>query len=187
MATRRSRMPSLFRPNSQPAYADDGRRTESAQALPLRRLRRLEGGRLAGGDLHMRLQGEGANESGAQVRAQHGEVAGISGRNYSEASVVGIRDFSNQPCVPCAKDTVHFAMKCRECGHVNETSYAACRRSVNRHFGLKKRGRAEVASLANARLGLAAERRAANNSDKLSYGVKPCRDTLFRKVGRTKA
>jgi hypothetical protein len=34
---------------------------------------------------------------------------------------MSIRDFTRQPCPDCRCDTVHIAMKCRECGHINLT------------------------------------------------------------------
>lgn len=31
---------------------------------------------------------------------------------------MGIRNFANIPCATCARDTLHFAMKCQECGAI---------------------------------------------------------------------
>lgn len=159
MEPRKSRLPGLFWKDSQPTNGDRWP-AESASALPVRRLRGREGGDHAGGDLHVRVQGEGADESGAQVRAKHRQDAGVSGRNHCEAVLVGIRDFSNQPCGPCGRDTLHFAMKCRECGHVNETSAQAIGRSCRRHHARKRHGCADPRPLVEARNGLATARTA---------------------------
>ncbi len=34
---------------------------------------------------------------------------------------MSIKSFSNQFCPACKADTLHYAMKCRQCGHVNLT------------------------------------------------------------------
>jgi hypothetical protein len=46
---------------------------------------------------------------------------------------MSIKHFSNQPCPICQKDTMHFAMKCRDCGHINQTQYELRKKARVRH------------------------------------------------------
>lgn len=45
-----------------------------------------------------------------------------------------VRQFSVQPCPTCKADTTHYVMKCRECGHVNETPTEVRQRANDRLF-----------------------------------------------------
>lgn len=51
-----------------------------------------------------------------------------------------IHQFSVQPCPTCKADTTHYVMKCRECGHVNETPTEARQRANSRLFAGRRFG-----------------------------------------------
>jgi hypothetical protein len=42
---------------------------------------------------------------------------------------MSIRQFSTQWCLQCGKDTTHYVMQCRDCGHVNALPSEIRRRS----------------------------------------------------------
>ena len=87
---------------------------------------------------------------------------------------MSIRAFSNQFCPDCKKDTLHYAMRCRDCGHVNMTPTQQAlklhsRRLTNR---VKNLGMTPINALADMhkhdRANAAAKRR-----DSLTYATAP--------------
>lgn len=41
---------------------------------------------------------------------------------------MSIKNFNTQPCPDCKRDTTHFMMRCRDCGHINESNFTAYKR-----------------------------------------------------------
>ena len=47
---------------------------------------------------------------------------------------MSVKDFTNEPCPTCGKDTLHFVHKCRDCGTENKTPYEVRAHFRKKHF-----------------------------------------------------
>jgi len=59
-------------------------------------------------------------------RGQHGA--------RHQGAAVSVRAFHMVPCATCGTDTLHVALKCRECGTVQESNYEARERARRRRM-----------------------------------------------------
>ena len=51
-----------------------------------------------------------------------------------QGAAVSVRAFHMVPCATCGTDTLHVALKCRECGTVQESNYEARERARRRRM-----------------------------------------------------